>query len=76
MLGWSCSCLSTDFSFHVKENQEISCTKGGTESGWPLIRFYWQIMLHIYLFLEPLLTVNAVQVLGLCLFVHLKEYCN
>ena len=26
-------------SGHVKENQEISFTKGGTESGWPFIRF-------------------------------------
>ena len=33
MLGWSFSCLSTVLSGHVKENQEISYTKGGTESG-------------------------------------------
>ena len=26
--------------FHVKENPEISCTKGSTVSGWPFIRFY------------------------------------
>ena len=38
-LGWLCSCLSTVVSFHVKENQEISCTKRCTESGWPFIRF-------------------------------------
>ena len=38
----------------------------------------WQIILHIYLctFLEPLLTVNAVQVLGWWLLVHLKEYSS
>ena len=40
MLGWSCSCLSTVVSFMcLKENPEISCTKGSTESGWPFIRF-------------------------------------
>ena len=26
-------------SSHVKENQEISFTKGGMESGWPFVRF-------------------------------------
>ena len=26
-------------SGHVKNSQEISFTKGGTESGWPFIRF-------------------------------------
>ena len=26
-------CLSTVVSFHVIDNQEISCTKGGMESG-------------------------------------------
>ena len=33
MLGWSYSCLSMVVSFHVKENPEISCTKGGTMYG-------------------------------------------
>ena len=28
-------CLSVVVSGHVKENREISFTKGGTESGWP-----------------------------------------
>ena len=33
MLSVECSCLSTVVSFHVKENQEISCTKGSTMYG-------------------------------------------
>ena len=33
MLGWPCSCLSMVVSFHVKENREISYTKGGTMYG-------------------------------------------
>ena len=71
MLGWSCSWLSTVVSFCVKENQERDVRRVvGPSSGSS-----WQIMVHIYLytFLELLLTVNAVQVLGWWLLVHLKE---
>ena len=49
-------------------------------SGGPLLGPSWQIMFHIYLytFLIPLLTsaVNAVQVMGLWLLIHLKEYSS
>ena len=38
-VGWSCSCPSTVVSCHEIENQEISCTKGGTDGGWSFIRF-------------------------------------
>ena len=52
-------CLNVVVSGHVKENREISFTKGGTESGWPFSGSSWQIMLHIAICrptcLEPLL---------------------
>ena len=55
MLGWSCICLSTVVSVHMKENQEISCIlKGSTMYGeWLALHQVlrsWQIMLHIYLY--------------------------
>ena len=36
---------------HVKENQDISYTKGGTESGWPSSGSSWKnFFTHIYLY--------------------------
>ena len=53
-----------EYSFHVKENEEISCTKGVTMYGeWlAFIRFWLENYVSC---LEPLIKCYAVQVLGL-----------
>ena len=63
--------------FHVKENLEISCTKGSTESGWPFIRFYLaDYVAHIFIYmLETTIKLSMLfQILGSWLLINLKEY--
>ena len=62
---------------HVKENQDISYTKGGTESGWPSSGSSWKIFLHIFIY-TPLLNCQCCFKFCGCgyLHVHLKEYSS
>ena len=70
------SCLSRDVLsvvMHVKKSQEISFTKGGTESGWPFIGFYsWQSSYVIAIYLYMLGTTTKLSMLQVLLFLDFK----
>ena len=73
MLGWSYSCLSMVVSFHVKENPEISCTKGGTMYGeWLALHQVLADKLGIYIHAWNHYNLGC-QSLGLWFLVHALE---
>ena len=73
MLGWSYSCLSMVVSFHVKENPEISCAKGGTMyREWLALHQILADKLCIYIHAWNQYNLDC-QSLGLWLLVHVLE---